>query len=1133
MPTDPTLIPQGSDHPQSLLFKMAKALQAGGGGGGGGVQLNDAGRLPQEVLPFDVEIASKGMQPARTPNLVIIGYQYPTDGGGNLNTMYLGATLAAREVGTVFIANPSTDGTGDYANSPMTPTSPNGLVHWGVWSYGLTELKKAGVRVLVYVPTGYGFDPTDPLKPGWVVGRTVAQVKSYIDRVREHYSDWASGIFLDEFSNKDDGAGNADPAMLARYQEIYDYCKTKGFELVIANHGTSAPEGYLSACDVTMLHENASSISGTPRYSYVDKYSSSRFGAITFGEPTEAGMKAEIDRMCNLNVGYVWVTDDQLPNPYDATPSYLAAMIRHVRNWPGQMAEVLDLVGDFTGTGVYDVGGITIDSADTITISGVRAIFSAPGQEPDILDRHFPDVVVTLTNIATSDLTFIGINEAGQVFQQTAPFTTAQRALVCPLATVEHINRTSISFASLAPANVKATSNRFESYVRANGILNIDGNVISANGANMMLNRSAGSMWGQSINYGNSKSAPDEKTQPAATPLNFFKALRTGPVGALTTLVDPNIWDNNGVPTAVPNGDFTVQRVYVNPDGYAAVAYGQATYTTLARAVDGISTEQFVRPNFVNTVTLRAYLIVKKGTTNLSNAADAAIANVAGLGGTAGGPAFDAGAVRYDVETGLSEAQKRIARGNVGTNRDAQDGGVYCGTNGTIGGFVIPTGATFEVHAKVESNGSAMSGTLFTFSTAGAPVNISVNHANFTAGSTWRGLSVTGGTVTFLSDGVVTGTSAAGTGPYALTNFANALNNTYVRECHYFTTALSVAQRSHLMRYGTFDWVVFPVAAQPRASWKPDKLAVDGGILRWYDATTNKYNATVGSAVAVALQPWVADTGIVKSVANGSILVADASGVGTAGNYSLSIGGTDNASQSTLLGTATNVNAGSNFSVVVGRNAHTGDNAQYGTALGYAAYCYAFCEGATAVGANSGARAASVAVGKNAQGGNNAVAIGESADCGSGDYSVLVGKSAVAWNGGCVAIGYNTGAEAGAVVIGSDAKAYGDGAVVIGTGLGNSYPGSTTVGYADTANARFAGFAVRGGSGNHHAYFPMGLRSGAPSTPFSDAFAATGDFSYSDLPAGHVTLGHNGSGAVTLYFNDNGTVRSLALGTLS
>ncbi|CBN79566.1 RecName: Full=Spherulin-4; Flags: Precursor [Ectocarpus siliculosus] len=75
----------------------------------------------------------------------------------------------------------------------------------GPYSKGMQALRDSGVEVIGYVASGYG-------------RRSEIQVKADIDRYKEWYGEWLSGIFLDEAACVFDDASDGDGAMCARYR---------------------------------------------------------------------------------------------------------------------------------------------------------------------------------------------------------------------------------------------------------------------------------------------------------------------------------------------------------------------------------------------------------------------------------------------------------------------------------------------------------------------------------------------------------------------------------------------------------------------------------------------------------------------------------------------------------------------------------------------------------------------------------------------------------------------------------------------------------------------------------------------------------------------------------------------------
>ena len=105
------------------------------------------------------------------------------------------------------------------------------------------------------------------------------------------------------------------------------------------------------------------------------------------------------------------------------------------------------------------------------------------------------------------------------------------------------------------------------------------------------------------------------------------------------------IYNGSGVLQNVAGGSYTIQRVFFNPfTGRCHVYYGQNTYNTLADARANLASDSFSEAALTahNNVFV-AYLIVKAGTSDLTNTADNTIVQ-AGLFrntvGSSGGTTF-------------------------------------------------------------------------------------------------------------------------------------------------------------------------------------------------------------------------------------------------------------------------------------------------------------------------------------------------------------------------------------------------------------------------------------------------------------------------------------------------------------
>jgi PEP-CTERM motif len=76
---------------------------------------------------------------------------------------------------------------------------------------------------------------------------------------------------------------------------------------------------------------------------------SSRFANVIFNVPTASDMVANLNRAVELNAGYVYITDQTLPNPYAQLPSYWDQEVSAIASIPepGSLTLMLAAVGLF------------------------------------------------------------------------------------------------------------------------------------------------------------------------------------------------------------------------------------------------------------------------------------------------------------------------------------------------------------------------------------------------------------------------------------------------------------------------------------------------------------------------------------------------------------------------------------------------------------------------------------------------------------------------------------------------------------------------------------------------------------------------------------------------------------------
>lgn len=297
------------------------------------------------------------------------------------------------------------------------------------------------------------------------------------------------------------------------------------------------------------------------------------------------------------------------------------------------------LVAPFATTDIKNLQSTSLSHGGQASANGNPALFDvAAGSGLVVDDSTSPPTVtqvswsamvgVAVTNLATHLVTWIGINSSGALVQQTTPWTTSQRRTTIELARIDHINHTSVNNIISIYQVGYAPGMEMVTFFDIFGPINVSGNVWSANGANLKINKSAGSSWFYGANYTTSKVNPSVTTDPSATAASFRYVYRDSlsaiglAVTAAGTDIDPFSWDDAGTLTAATGGAWTVQHIYLVPDGINPsyyVQYGQKEYTTRAEAIAGITSDAYVSMTSGISAILCSRLVVQAGATDLTD----------------------------------------------------------------------------------------------------------------------------------------------------------------------------------------------------------------------------------------------------------------------------------------------------------------------------------------------------------------------------------------------------------------------------------------------------------------------------------------------------------------------------------
>ena len=324
-------------------------------------------------------------------------------------------------------------------------------------------------------------------------------------------------------------------------------------------------------------------------------------------------------------------------------------------------------------------GGLLSAGANTgeYTLSaGVGAVvdYSDPERPAVTIVRWGEIADVTPANLGSEVLTEVAINAAGAIVEKNSEWSPGEIRDLIVIGRAVHSD--SANLIAFIPRPVVA-QNRFLSIldlVRALSPANLDGNVFGPNGSDLKMAKTAGSTFRLGANYDSDPTSPNVSADPELPALTFSYVYRDGSggftIGADTTDVTPGLRDTNtGTPTGVTSTRYTYQRIYYfSGSNRVLVLYGQQQYTNRNQALQRFDKDQLevVVPDFVSDASLRGWMLVREGVTDLSSADvdffPAPLLGVkAGGIGNAGGN-VNAASVDYDNATsGLSDTDAQGA----------------------------------------------------------------------------------------------------------------------------------------------------------------------------------------------------------------------------------------------------------------------------------------------------------------------------------------------------------------------------------------------------------------------------------------------------------------------------------------
>lgn len=182
----------------------------------------------------------------------------------------------------------------------INPNSGPGPKPDPIYAAQVSETQKNHVKVLGYVHTNYSKRPIEEV---------IAEAKTYFTWYH------VDGIFIDETSNT--------IPELPYYKQVYRKIKALDHKAaVVLNPGCPTLEGYLDAGDIICTFESDGDqyINKFVGADWTSKYPAKRFWHIIYNVTDTAKLQQVIQLSKQRGAGWVYVTPDTLPNPYDTLP---------------------------------------------------------------------------------------------------------------------------------------------------------------------------------------------------------------------------------------------------------------------------------------------------------------------------------------------------------------------------------------------------------------------------------------------------------------------------------------------------------------------------------------------------------------------------------------------------------------------------------------------------------------------------------------------------------------------------------------------------------------------------------------------------------------------------------------------
>ena len=370
-------------------------------------------------------------------------------------------------------------------------------------------------------------------------------------------------------------------------------------------------------------------------------------------------ISGSVNALADITMGGVFRLDPANdPGPSNVTASFLFTSASNTSTGydlyyrqDGNLVKFKWIEGGISSGLLY--GGVVSGSGSTLYVSSGSGIIvdthASLNQEvaPTFTYVTWPAYSASLQYITSSQNTYLYVDTAGQIHQQTTYFTENQYQDTICLGRITHANYSSVTGVG---SNVQTTYDsdaQQNGFIRAFGPLKIAGLSVTGQAGSLSFDVGAGTSYNLGGFYPQNPAHPSEYISTAAYTASIARAYRSGSGiyldnnnGSFYTAIDPSKYDNgSGTLQNTPSGNYTIKRVFYNPvSKRTTVYYGQTTYNSLLNAQQSLNTDPFTEGDFTaKSLIFVGYIITKGNATDLTNTNDCQIIQAGIFRNTAGG----------------------------------------------------------------------------------------------------------------------------------------------------------------------------------------------------------------------------------------------------------------------------------------------------------------------------------------------------------------------------------------------------------------------------------------------------------------------------------------------------------------